>query len=67
MAELQMISPHAGASCWYSQINLLTVLVAQLDRASASEAEGCRFDPYRGYLKLMSLLTPGKLARADLA
>ena len=28
------------------------VLVAQLDRASASEAEGCRFEPRRGYLKI---------------
>ena len=60
MAELQMNSPHAGASRWFSQISLLIVLVAQLDRASASEAEGCRFDPYRGYLKVDVALTPTK-------
>ena len=30
---------------------VITVPVAQLDRASASEAEGYRFEPCRGYLR----------------
>ena len=32
-----------------------SVLVAQLDRASASEAEGCRFDSCRGHLETKDL------------
>ena len=35
------------------------VRVAQLDRASASEAEGCRFEPRRGYLSVKGLRSRG--------
>ena len=34
----------------------LVVLVAQLDSASASEAEGCRFEPCRGRLGRSSFI-----------
>ena len=35
---------------WHSFLRFSLALVAQLDRASASEAEGCWFDSSRGHL-----------------
>ena len=41
---------------WYGVFRFLRVPVAQLDRASASGAEGYRFDPCRAYHSILFLL-----------
>ena len=39
---------------WHSFLRFSLALVAQLDRASASEAEGCWFDSSRGHFSRAS-------------
>jgi hypothetical protein len=42
-------SPFRPHALWYSSFRRVYAPVAQLDRASASGAEGYRFEPYRAY------------------